>query len=117
MTEEQIGAAWAAMAWKEGHRSVMPPSPSVQEMRQHHGRMGAKVIVSRRKNATVSEVAMSRAMFLARHHAPVKSSDLTERYNLSADYARKTLGRLAKEKRIKQIGTAEDGSKLWIACD
>ena len=115
MTEEQIGQAWAEMARREGHRPMMPQSPSVQEMRKENGRMGAAIVVAKRKHATVSEIAMSRAMFLARHHAPVKSSDLAERYNLSADYARKTLGRLAKQKRIKQIGTDENGSKLWIA--
>lgn len=115
MTEEQLGQAWAEMARREGHRPMTPPSPSVQEMRQHHGRMGAKVIQERRKHASVSEVAMSRAMFLARHHPPVRSSDLAERYNLSSDYARKTLSKLAKQKRIKHVGTDEYGSKLWVA--
>lgn len=115
MTEEQFGQAWAALAWSEGHRPVMPPSPLTQEMRQRNGRMGARVLLARRKHASVSEVACERAMFLAEYHAPVKTSDLVERYNLSADYARKTLSKLSKQNRIKQIGNAEDGSKLWVA--
>jgi hypothetical protein len=110
-----LAQRWPELAKAEGHKRSAPPSASLQEIRQENGRQGAAAALAKRAAETPAEKAASRAMFLARHHPPLTTRDLQDRYGMSDSYARRTCALLLRQKRIRVVGKSAIGGKLYEA--
>lgn len=110
-----LALRWPQLAKAEGHKRSAPPSVSLQEVRQENGRQGAAAALAKRAKETPAQKAAARAMFLARHHPPLSTRALQDRYGMSDTYARRTCALLLRQKRIRVVGKSAAGGKLYEA--
>jgi hypothetical protein len=110
-----LAQRWAHLAKSEGHKGSAPPSASLQEVRQENGRQGAAAALAKRAAETPAEKAAARAMFLARHHPPLTTRALQDRYGMSDSYARRTCALLVRQRRLRVVGKSDIGAKLYEA--
>lgn len=65
MTEEQIGAAWAAKARAEGHRAAIPHDPDIYRLRKGRAAVAARrseVLRMTREGRTMAEISAALEM-------------------------------------------------------
>ena len=115
--EGLLAQRWTDLAKAEGHRGTLPPSARLQEVRQENGRQGAAKMLAKRQAEAPIEKAAKRAMFLARHHPPLTTRALIDRYGMSDTYARRTCALLLRQKRIRVIGKTPIGAKMFEVND
>lgn len=112
-----LALRWPQLAKSEGHKGSAPPSASLQEVRQENGRQGAAAALAKRAKETPAQKAAARAMFLARHHPPLTTRHLQDRYGMSDCYARRTCALLVRQRRLRVVGTSPIGAKLYEAAE